>query len=213
MTFLSSYGLFLRVLYMPASIALSWTGLTAMEPLRAGPDDDEPALPGAGGAPVRARTLTPLVLLVEDDRRMRRYLRDTLADQRLRVVESETGSDGLAQAAAHNPDIVVLDLGLPDIDGLRVTERLREWTAAPILILSAHDEEHDKVAALDAGANDFLDEALRHRRAARRASACGSGRPSARGARFAERGARRGPAPHRTTSGGASPSWTTARSA
>ncbi len=87
---------------------------------------------------------------------MRRYLRATLVDQRLRVVETETGSEGLVQATAHNPDLVLLDLGLPDMDGIHVTTKLREWTAAPILILSARDEELEKIAALDAGANDFL---------------------------------------------------------
>ncbi|MDP9150984.1 MAG: response regulator [Myxococcota bacterium] len=98
----------------------------------------------------------PLLLVVEDDGRMRKYLRTTLADQRFRIVEAETGSEALVQAAAHNPDLVVLDFVLPDINAVQVTSRLREWTAAPILILSAHDSEHEKIAALDAGANDFL---------------------------------------------------------
>src|SRR5580700_7948751 len=83
---------------------------------------------GSGVAPA---PLTPLVLLVEDDRQMRKYLRGALADHGLRVVETETGSDALAQASARNPDLVVLDLGLPDIDGIQVTTRLRQWTAAP----------------------------------------------------------------------------------
>ena len=104
----------------------------------------------------QAPGLAPMVLLVEDDRRMRKYLRTTLADQHLRVVETETGSEALAQAAAHNPDLFLLDFGLPDLDGIQVTAKLREWTAAPILMLSVRDEEHDKIAALDAGANDFL---------------------------------------------------------
>jgi two-component system KDP operon response regulator KdpE len=98
----------------------------------------------------------PLVLLVEDDPRMRKYLHQTLTDQCLRVVETETGTEGLVQAAAHNPDLVVLDFTLPDLDGIQVTTRLREWSAAPILILSARDEQQGKVAALDAGANDYL---------------------------------------------------------
>jgi two-component system, OmpR family, KDP operon response regulator KdpE len=98
----------------------------------------------------------PLVLVVEDDRRMRKYLRATLADQRFRVVDAENGSQGLVQASGHNPDLVILDFGLPDFDGIQVTTKLREWTAAPILMLSARDEEYDKVAALDAGANDYL---------------------------------------------------------
>ena len=97
-----------------------------------------------------------LLLVVEDDGRMRKYLRSTLTDQRFRVVDAATGSEALVQAAAHNPDLVVLDFALPDFDAVQVTTRLREWTGAPILILSAHDSEHEKVAALDAGANDFL---------------------------------------------------------
>jgi two-component system, OmpR family, KDP operon response regulator KdpE len=103
----------------------------------------------------------PLILVVEDDRRMLRFLRNALTDQRLRVVETETGVEALAQASAHNPDLVVLDFGLPDIDGIRVTTKLREWSAAPIVILSAHDEEVGKVAALDAGANDYLTKPFR----------------------------------------------------
>ena len=103
-----------------------------------------------------ASALSPLVMVVDDDRRMRRYLKATLVDQHLRVVETETGAEALVQAAAHNPDLVVLDFALPDLDGLQVTTKLRQWTAAPILIVSARDEEHDKVAALDAGANDYL---------------------------------------------------------
>jgi two-component system KDP operon response regulator KdpE len=109
-------------------------------------------------APPRAPApaVLPLVLLVEDDRRMRKYLRTTLTDQKLRVIEAETGSDALVQAAAHNPDLIVLDFLLPDSDAIQITTKLREWTTAPILILSARDGENDKVVALDAGANDFL---------------------------------------------------------
>ena len=106
--------------------------------------------------PVLAPAITPLVLLVEDDRGMRRYLRAILSDQRFRSVETETGSEALVQASAHNPDLVLLDLALPDMDGIQVATKLREWTAAPILILSARDEELEKIAALDAGANDYL---------------------------------------------------------
>jgi len=98
----------------------------------------------------------PLILIVEDDRRMRAYLEATLSDQHFRTAEAETGSEALAQAAGHNPDFVVLDLGLPDIDGIEVTTKLREWSAVPILVLSARGEEAEKVAALDAGANDYL---------------------------------------------------------
>jgi two-component system KDP operon response regulator KdpE len=99
---------------------------------------------------------SPLVLLVEDDHGMRRCLRSTLAAECFRVVETESGGEALAQAAAHNPDLVVLDYGLPDLDGVEVTARLRAWSAAPIVIVSANDQEADKVRALDAGANDYV---------------------------------------------------------
>jgi two-component system, OmpR family, KDP operon response regulator KdpE len=116
------------------------------------PPQSEPP-PDSSEEPSRS---APLVLVVEDDKRMRRYLHSLLSDQQLRVIETETGAEALAQAAARNPELVLLDYGLPDLDGLQVTTKLREWTAVPILILSAHDEEGDKVAALDAGANDYL---------------------------------------------------------
>ena len=119
--------------------------------------DSRPVAPPPGREPPSAIPLVmPLVLVIEDDRRMRKYLRATLADQRFRVVDAENGSQGLIQASGHNPDLVLLDFGLPDFDGIQVTTKLREWTAAPILMLSARDEEYDKVAALDAGANDYL---------------------------------------------------------
>jgi len=110
----------------------------------------------ADAASPQVRPAMPLVLVVEDDARMRRYLRSTLSDQHFRIVDAETGSEALTQAAGHNPDLVLLDFALPDMDAVRVTTKLREWTAAPILIISSHDEERDKVTALDAGANDFL---------------------------------------------------------
>jgi two-component system KDP operon response regulator KdpE len=97
-----------------------------------------------------------LILLIEDEPQMRRFLRITLQTQGYRLVEAETGSDGLLQAAARNPDVVLLDLGLPDLDGLAVTERLREWTQTPIIVISAREQEQDKVKALDAGADDYL---------------------------------------------------------
>jgi two-component system, OmpR family, KDP operon response regulator KdpE len=112
-------------------------------------------LRGDAGGP-NSRPIMPLILVVEDDSRMRKYLRSTLMDERFRVVDAETGSQGLVQAAGHNPDFVILDFALPDLDAVQVTTKLREWTPVPILILSAHDDEHDKIAALDAGANDYL---------------------------------------------------------
>jgi two-component system, OmpR family, KDP operon response regulator KdpE len=96
------------------------------------------------------------VLLIEDEPQMRRFLRITLESQGFRLIETATGQEGLRQAAARNPDVVLLDLGLPDLDGLEVTTRLREWTQTPIIVISAREQEHDKVKALDAGADDYL---------------------------------------------------------
>ncbi|HTG02387.1 MAG TPA: response regulator [Nitrospirota bacterium] len=98
----------------------------------------------------------PLILLIEDEPQMRRFLRITLQSHGYRLVESETARDGMMQAATRNPDVVLLDLGLPDLDGLEVTKRLREWTATPIIVISAREQEQDKVKALDAGADDYL---------------------------------------------------------
>jgi two-component system KDP operon response regulator KdpE len=98
----------------------------------------------------------PVVLVIEDEPSIRRFLRPTLASQGYRIVEAETGEDGLLQAATRQPDLVILDLGLPDLDGLEVIRRLREWTAVPIIVLSARGAESDKVAALDAGADDYV---------------------------------------------------------
>jgi two-component system, OmpR family, KDP operon response regulator KdpE len=106
--------------------------------------------------PDRPPTNGPVVLVIEDEPPIRRFLRPTLASQGYRVVESETGEDGLLQAATRQPDLVILDLGLPDLDGLEVIRRLREWTAIPIIVLSARGAESDKVAALDAGADDYV---------------------------------------------------------
>jgi two-component system KDP operon response regulator KdpE len=100
--------------------------------------------------------LAPMILVVEDDPRMRRYLRSTLGDQHLRVVEASNGADALVQAGTHNPDLIVLDYGLPDIDGVEVTKKVRSWTATPIIIVSARHEQVDKVSAFEAGVNDYL---------------------------------------------------------
>lgn len=96
------------------------------------------------------------ILLIEDEPQMRRFLRITLQSQGFRLIEASTGQEGLQQAAARNPDVVLLDLGLPDLDGLEVTTRLREWTQTPIIVISAREQELDKVKALDAGADDYL---------------------------------------------------------
>ena len=97
-----------------------------------------------------------LILLIEDEPQMRRFLRITLQGHGYRLVEAGTGQEGLMQAASRNPDVVLLDLGLPDLDGLEVTRRLREWAQTPIIVISAREQEQDKVKALDAGADDYL---------------------------------------------------------
>jgi two-component system, OmpR family, KDP operon response regulator KdpE len=100
--------------------------------------------------------LEPLVLLVEDEPQMRRFLRAALTGHGYKLVEAETGVSGLTEAATRNPEVILLDLGLPDLDGLEVTRRLREWATTPIIVISARGQEKDKVAALDAGADDYL---------------------------------------------------------
>lgn len=101
-------------------------------------------------------TITPLVLVVDDEHAMRKTLHELISSEGYFVVEASSGTDALAQVAANNPDLVVLDLGLPDLDGLEVTRRLRDWTSTPIIVLSARDRPNDKVAVLDAGADDYL---------------------------------------------------------
>jgi len=96
------------------------------------------------------------ILLIEDEPQMRRFLRVTLQAHGYLLIESATGQDGLIQVATRNPDVVLLDLGLPDIDGLEVTKRLREWSQVPLIVISAREQEEDKVRALDAGADDYL---------------------------------------------------------
>ena len=97
-----------------------------------------------------------LILLIEDEPQMQRFLRIVLQGQGYRFIEAQTGQEGLVQAATRSPDIILLDLGLPDIDGLEVTRRLREWSDIPIIVLSAREQEQDKIKALDAGADDYL---------------------------------------------------------
>lgn len=96
------------------------------------------------------------VLVIDDERAIRRFLRAALSAQSYKVIEAETGRDGLAAAETAKPDVVILDLGLPDMDGIDVMRRLREWTAVPVVVLSVRGQEQDKVAALDAGADDYL---------------------------------------------------------
>jgi len=98
----------------------------------------------------------PLLLLVEDEPAMCTILRASLGSQGYRLIEATTGAEGLGKAAARGPELVLLDLGLPDMDGLELTRRLRQWTTVPIIVLSARGREEDKILALDAGANDYL---------------------------------------------------------
>jgi two-component system KDP operon response regulator KdpE len=97
-----------------------------------------------------------LILLIEDEPQMRRFLRVTLHTHGYRLIEASTGQEGLMQATTRNPDVVLLDLGLPDIDGIEVTKKFREWSEVPIIVISAREQEEDKIKALDAGADDYL---------------------------------------------------------
>ena len=96
------------------------------------------------------------VLVVDDEPQIRRLLKITLEAQHYEVAEASGGQEGLFLAAKVRPDLIILDLGLPDLDGVEVVRQLREWTQTPILILSVRDADQDKVAALDAGADDYL---------------------------------------------------------
>jgi two-component system KDP operon response regulator KdpE len=98
----------------------------------------------------------PLVLVVEDEPQMRRFLRASLGADGYRVLEAWTVADGLRQATAEHPDAILLDLGLPDGDGLELVRRVREWSSVPVIVVSARGREEEKVAALDAGADDYL---------------------------------------------------------
>ena len=98
----------------------------------------------------------PKILVVEDEQEIRRFLRVSLASHGYRLVESATGKDGLMQAASQQPDLILLDLGLPDMDGMQLIAEVRQWSHVPIVILSARGQDQDKVNALDAGADDYL---------------------------------------------------------
>jgi two-component system KDP operon response regulator KdpE len=98
----------------------------------------------------------PIVLLIDADRPVRRLLRVVLEPHHYKVCEAENGQTGMKEAVARQPDVIILDLSLPDIDGLTVLKRLREWNRAPVLILSAQNAEESKVTALDSGANDYM---------------------------------------------------------
>jgi two-component system KDP operon response regulator KdpE len=105
---------------------------------------------------VTALPNSPLLLVIEDEQPIRRFLRATLESQGYRVKEAVTAADGLMQARTQRPDLILLDLGLPDSDGIEVTRKVRADSSVPIVVLSARGMEHDKIAALDAGADDYL---------------------------------------------------------
>lgn len=99
---------------------------------------------------------TPLkILIVDDERPIRRFLNASLGS-RYKILEAENGNEAIRIAAMVHPELIILDLGLPDMDGIHVTRRIREWTDVPIIVISVRDNEEDKVAALDAGADDYL---------------------------------------------------------
>jgi len=126
----------------------------------------------------------PLLLVIEDEPQMLRFLRPALQGNGYRIVEAIDGANGIREAATRAPDVVLLDLGLPDMDGLAVTGRLREWSQVPIVVISARGREDDKVAALDAGADDYVTkpfgvrELLARLRAALRRGAHGAAEPT-----------------------------------
>ncbi|HET7143508.1 MAG TPA: response regulator, partial [Anaerolineales bacterium] len=98
----------------------------------------------------------PHILVIDDEPQIQRAIRTILTEKGFRVTVASRGEEGLTLAATNEPDIIILDLGLPDMDGVEVCARLREWTQCPIIILSVRDSERDKVAALDKGADDYL---------------------------------------------------------
>lgn len=107
-------------------------------------------------AATTSAALKPRVLVVEDEPPLQKFLRAALESNGYDVVEASNGMQALRHASNDRPDLVLLDLGLPDLDGFEVTRRLREWTRIPIIIISARGQENDKVAALDAGADDYV---------------------------------------------------------
>jgi two-component system KDP operon response regulator KdpE len=98
----------------------------------------------------------PIIVVIEDDAQICRFLRTSLLVQGFQVFEANTGERGLVEVGTRKPDLVILDIGLPKMDGIAVIEKVREWSAVPIIVLSARSQENDKIAALDAGADDYL---------------------------------------------------------
>ena len=126
-----------------------------------------------------------LIVAIEDEAALLRFLRATLPAHGYRLIEAVTGNQGLIEASTRSPDVILLDLGLPDIDGVQVARKIREWSATPIIVLSARGQEKDKIEALDAGADDYLTKPFgvgellaRIRVAVRNASRVGEGKPS-----------------------------------
>ena len=105
---------------------------------------------------MHSETPAASVLLIEDEAKIRSVIRSTLTRHGYRLYEASTGREGMANAAARNPDLILLDLGLPDLDGLEVIRQVRRWAAIPIIVLSARGQEQSKVNALDAGADDYV---------------------------------------------------------
>jgi two-component system, OmpR family, KDP operon response regulator KdpE len=101
-------------------------------------------------------SLKPTVLVIDDELQIRRLLKVCLEGNGYRVLEAANGQEGITQAAQYHPDVVLLDLGLPDMDGIAVLKRLREWSQVPVVVLSVREREEDKVAALDNGADDYV---------------------------------------------------------
>lgn len=135
---------------------------------------DQPDSPAEGG---------PRVLVVDDEPAIRRFLRTSLSAHGYSVFDAANGREALSGVAAHRPDLVILDLGLPDMDGIEVTRRLREWTPIPIIIVTVQEQERAKIAALDAGADDYITkpfgmgELLARMRASLRRAASPAGEP------------------------------------
>jgi two-component system KDP operon response regulator KdpE len=107
-------------------------------------------------AAAKTKTAKSIVLVIDDEPQIRRLLRVTLEANDYEVFDAATGNDGIVQAAQRRPELILLDLGLPDMDGVEVLKRIREWSRVPIIILSVRDREHEKIAALDSGADDFV---------------------------------------------------------
>ena len=101
-------------------------------------------------------THSATIIVIEDETQIRRFLRTTLSSEGYQVIEAETGKHGLSEAATCKPDLIILDLGLPDMDGVEVVKVIRTWSSVPVIILSARSQESDKISALDAGADDYL---------------------------------------------------------